>query len=59
MQRGPPADLHLSEIAQEHINTEVEKLIQKEAVKVVDAVADQFVSSIFAVPKTDAHRGQW
>lgn len=41
----------MSKIAQKHTNTKVEKLIQKEAVLVVDAIANQFVSSIFVVPK--------
>ena len=48
-----PWDLHLSETAQEYVDAEVTKLIQKEAVVVVDPVADQFISSTFAVPKKD------
>ena len=53
IQKVPPPELHLSEIAQQHIEAEVEKLIQKQAVLAVTAMPNQFVSSIFAVPKKD------
>ena len=53
IQKVPPPELHLSEIAQQHIEAEVEKLIQKEAVLAVSAMPNQFISSIFAVPKKD------
>ena len=54
VQRMPPTELHLSEIAQKHINAVVEKLIQKEAVVVVNAV-----SGILQCQRKMAHRGQW
>ena len=49
----PTGAAPISEIAQQHIETEVEKLIQKEAVLAVSAIPNQFISSIFAVPKKD------
>ena len=53
VQGRPPSELHLSETAQQHVEAEVDKLVQKEAIMAVDPVADQFISSIFAVPKKD------
>ena len=55
-QRVTPRERQLSELEQDMVTEEVEKLLLKQAIKPVTENPNQFLSSLFLVPKKDGAR---
>ena len=52
-QQATPRERQLSELEQDMVTEEVEKLLLKQAIKPVTEAPNQFLSSLFLIPKKD------